>query len=117
MDRRGEIQGLTLLFSAGKLTSMTAKAGLEREKARYDAADPGKELFGLVDIGINPEVRLVPGSRIDAYMAAGMVTVNLGNNVAAGGENNVNFGSPYFLPGSTLEVDGKPLVEKGVLKL
>ena len=111
-----DIQGLTLTFKGGKLTSMTAKSGLEREKALYDAAGPGKDEFGGIDIGMNPNVHLVPGSRMVAWMPAGMVTLWMGNNTSAGGENNVNYQAPYFLPGSTVEVDGKPLVEKGVLK-
>jgi leucyl aminopeptidase (aminopeptidase T) len=116
IDRQSEIQGLTLTFKAGKLTSMTAKSGLEKTKALYDAAGPGKESFGFVDIGINPDVHLVPGSQMVAYMASGMVTLWMGNNTLAGGENNVNYTAPYFLPGSTVEVDGKVLIEKGVLK-
>ncbi len=112
-----EIQGLTLTFKAGELTSMTAKSGLEPLKARYDASGPDKELFAFVDIGINPSVRLVPGSRMVAWMPAGMITVGTGNNTWAGGENNTNFGLSNFLPGSTLKVDGKVLVENGILKL
>ena len=112
-----EIQGLTLTFKAGKLTSMTAKSGLEPLKASYDAAGPGKEAFAFVDIGMNPNVHLAPGSRMVAWMAAGVVTVGIGNNIWANGENNVGYIMPSFLPGSTLEVDGKLLVEKGILKL
>ena len=116
IDRQLKIQGLTLTFKAGKLTSMTAKSGLETDKALYDAAGPGKESLGSVDIGMNPNVHLAPGSRMVAWMAAGVVTLWMGNNTLAGGENNVNYVAPYFLPGSTVEVDGKVLVEKGVLK-
>ncbi len=112
-----EIQGLMLSFKAGKLTSMTAKSGLEPLKALYDASGPGKDVFGGIDIGINPDVRLVPGSRMVAFMPAGMVTVWIGGNIWAGGENNVGYMMNNFMPGSTLEVDGKVLVEKGVLKL
>jgi leucyl aminopeptidase (aminopeptidase T) len=111
-----EIPGLTLTFKAGKLTSMTAKSGLEPLKALYDAAGPGKDEFAFIDIGINPNVRLVPGSRMVGYMPAGMVTVGIGNNAWANGENNAGYSMDNFLPGSTLEVDGKVLVEKGVLK-
>jgi len=111
-----EILGLTLTFKAGKLTSMTAKSGLEPLKALYDAAGPGKEEFAVIEIGINPNVHLVPGSRMVGYMPAGMVTIGIGNNTWAGGENNVGYSMSNFLPGSTLEVDGKVLVEKGVLK-
>lgn len=110
-----EIQGLTLTFKAGKLASMTAKAGLEPLKALYDVSGPGKELFAAIDIGINPNVRLVPGSSMAAWMPAGMITVGIGGNTWAGGENNADFGFFGFLPGSTLKVDGKVLVENGVL--
>ena len=112
-----EIQRLTLTFKAGKLTSMTAKSGLEPLKALYDASGPGKELFALIDIGINPNVHLVSGSSMVAWMPAGMVTVGIGGNTWAGGENTVTYGLFCFLPGSTLKVDGKVLVENGILKL
>jgi len=112
-----EINDLTLIFERGKLTSMTAKAGLEGLKAMYDAAGPGKDEFAFVDIGINPDVRLAPGSRMVAWMPAGMVTVGIGDNTFAGGDNKIAYGLSTFMPGSTLEIDGRPVVEKGVLKL
>jgi len=45
-----------------------------------------------------------------------MVTVGLGNNQWAGGENSAAFGLSSFLPGSTLKLDGKAIVENGTLK-
>ena len=112
----GEIPGLTLIFKAGKLTSMTAQSGLEPLRALYDAAGPGKDEFASIDIGINPNIRLVPGSRMVACMLAGMVQIGIGNNTWAGGENNIGYTMCSFLPGSTLEVDGRILVERGVLR-
>ena len=112
-----EILGLTLTFKAGKLTSMTAKSGLEPLKALYDAAGPGKDLFAAIDLGINPNVRLLPGSHMVAWMPVGMVTVGFGNNTWAGGENNASFGLYSFLPGSTVKVDGKVLVTDGILAM
>jgi aminopeptidase len=112
-----EIQELTLTFKDGKLTSMTAKSGIEPLKALYDAEGAGKELFGFIDLGMNPSVHLVPGSRMVAWMPAGMVTVGIGGNVWAGGDNNNSYTLSNFLPGSTVKVDGKVLVENGVLKL
>ena len=114
--RGREILGLTLTFKAGKLTSMTAKSGLEPLQALYDASGPGKELFGFIDIGINPNVRLLPDSRLVAFMPAGMVTVGVGGNTWAGGENEAPFALNGFLPGSTFKVDGQVLVEGGALK-
>jgi len=111
-----EVLGLTLIFKAGKLTSMTAKSGLEPLKKMYDAAEAGKEEFAFIDLGINPNVAVKSGSKLVAWMPAGMVTIGIGNNMWAGGENKSPFSLASFLPGSTLKVDGKVLVENGVLK-
>ncbi|HCY43333.1 MAG TPA: hypothetical protein DHV48_18685 [Prolixibacteraceae bacterium] len=111
-----EILGLTMNFKAGKLTSMTAKSGLEPLQKMYDVAEAGKEEFAFIDLGINPNVKIKPGSKLVAWMPAGMVTVGIGNNVWAGGENKNPYSLASFLPGSTLRVDGKVLVENGVLK-
>lgn len=111
-----EITGLTLTFKAGKLTSMTAKSGLEALKKMYDAAGAGKEEFAFVDLGINPNVLVKPGSKLLAWMPAGMVTVGIGNNIWAGGENKNPFSLACFLPSSTLKLDGKAIVDNGVLK-
>jgi aminopeptidase len=111
-----EVLGVTLTFHEGKLVSMTAKSGIAPLKAMYDAAEAGKEDFAYIDFGINPDVKIKPGSKLVAWMPAGMVTVGIGNNVWAGGDNKNPFGFPFFLPGSTVKVDGKVLVENGVLK-
>jgi leucyl aminopeptidase (aminopeptidase T) len=110
-----EILGLTFTIKGGKVTSMTAKSGLEPLKAHYDAASAGKEDFSFVDVGINPKVTAPANSKFLSYVAAGTVTVGIGGNTWAGGTNDVAFGHHAFLPGSTLEVDGEALVEKGVL--
>jgi leucyl aminopeptidase (aminopeptidase T) len=109
------IDRLELTFAKGKMTAMTAASGLEKLKATYDAAGPGKDEFGAVDIGINPDVQLVPGSRMVGWMPAGMVTVGVGNNQWAGGSNTGGFSAFPFLPGSTLEVDGRAIVKDGKL--
>ncbi len=112
-----EIKGLELEFKAGKLISMSAKSGLKSYKERYEAADEGKDEFAFVDIGINPDVKIIPGSKMVAWMTSGMITVGHGNNTWAGGENNSNYGSgAYYLTGATLKVDGKTIVKNGVLK-
>jgi len=111
-----EIAGLTLTFSKGKLTSMTAKSGIEPLKAYYDAAEAGKEDFSAIDLGINPNIKLKPGSKFTNWVPAGMLTVAVGNNQWAGGDNKSSFGFQFFLPGCTVNVDGKTLVDKGDLK-
>jgi aminopeptidase len=112
-----EIRNLELTFKGGKVTSMRADAGLEPFKALYDATGAGKEDFAYVDFGLNPDVRVAPGSRFASFVPAGMVTVGIGGNTWAGGDNKVQFGTAYFLPGSTVKVDGKVIVEKGALEI
>ncbi|HET9581530.1 MAG TPA: aminopeptidase [Gemmatimonadota bacterium] len=111
-----EVRDLTLEFQDGRLTSMTAASGLDRLKAMYDAADDGKAEFAVIDIGLNPSLATTEG-RIRSWTPAGMVTVGIGGNTWAGGENAVNFGWAGHLAGATVTIDGEPVVEDGSLKV
>jgi leucyl aminopeptidase (aminopeptidase T) len=112
-----EIIGTTWVFKSGKLVSMSATSGLDRVKAYYDAAGAGKDDFAVVDIGVNPGLGEGAGSRILNYVRSGMITVGVGNNIWAGGDNSYPFAHQVHLPGCTLTVDGKPLVENGKIIL
>jgi aminopeptidase len=110
-----EIERLTFEFKAGKLTSMTAGSDISRLKANYDASPAGKELFGMIDLGINTSLKLGPTARRGDYAPAGMVSIGIGTNLTYGGDNKTSFNYESNLVGATLEIDGKVLVEKGVL--
>jgi leucyl aminopeptidase (aminopeptidase T) len=112
-----EIKNLELIFKAGKLISMDSDSDISDIKARYEAAGEGKDEFAFIDIGLNPNVKIIPKSRMVAWMASGMVTVGIGSNLWAGGENETNYFLSNFIPGSTLKVDGKILVKEGRLNL
>ncbi len=114
--RGKEIRGLTLVFSRGKLTSMTADSGLASLKAAYDAGGPGKDRFGGIDIGLNPEVDFPLATGAIVWPQAGAVAVILGNDTFAGGSNNSDFGFAAQLGGASITVGGKPVVETGRLK-
>jgi leucyl aminopeptidase (aminopeptidase T) len=114
--RGKEIRGLTLVFSQGKLTSMTAASGFAPLKTAYDAAGSGKDRFGLIDIGLNPEVDFPLTTGAIVWPEAGAVTVVFGNDVIAGGSNNSDFSFAAELGGASITVGGKPVVEKGRLK-
>lgn len=116
--RGKEVTDLTLTFVAGKMTGMTGSGpGFADLKAQYDAAEGNKDLFGFVDFGINPNLKIWPTSKVGNWVQSGMVTVGIGNNTWAGGDNNNAYGMTNYLPGSTVTVDGKTVVENGVLKL
>ncbi|HLE61820.1 MAG TPA: hypothetical protein VI750_01710, partial [Pyrinomonadaceae bacterium] len=77
----------------------------------------GKELFAFVDFGINPNFRTPAASRLGNWIQSGTVTVGIGNNTWAGGDNKISYGVTAYLPGSSVTLDGKPAVQNGVLKL
>ncbi len=110
------VEELRLEFAKGRLESMTAAKGVEAVQAYYDVSGEGRDLFSVVDIGINPNMEIVPGSRMVGWVPAGMVTIGVGNNAWAGGANNVGFSIYPFLPGTTVEVDGVVIVRGGVLQ-
>lgn len=113
-----EIQNLTLTFAAGKLTAITGSGpGFDLLKTRYDSAGEGRDLFAYVDFGINPNVKLAADNKVGTWVAAGMVSVGFGANTWAGGDNAGSFGRAVFLPGSTVTLDGRPLVTNGQLEI
>jgi aminopeptidase len=110
-----EIEGLRIEVKNGRVTNLSASKGLERFKARYDAASAGKDAITVLDIGVNPNITIPENSKLRTYTPAGMVTISLGNDTWAGGSNNATFGMPIVLSGAQLTVDGKPIVENGKL--
>ena len=113
------IDNLTVTFAGGKATAMTGSGpGFAGLKAEYDAVDDArKNEFAFIDFGINPNVTLPANSTVGTWVPAGAVTVGTGSNVWAGGTNAITYGMTMFLPGSTVTLDGKPIVENGTLKL
>lgn len=112
-----EVNNLSLTFAGGKLTAMTGEGpGFEKLKANYDAFGEGKDLLGFVDIGINPNMKLAPSTKLGNWVSAGMVSVGTGNNIWAGGNNNTSGGVAGHLAGATVKIDGRTIVENGVLK-
>lgn len=110
-----EITNLKLTFRGGKLTEMTGSGAFPTLKAYYDAQTGAKDAFGFIDIGLNESMRIPQNSKLLSWIPAGMVTVGIGENTWAGGTNDATADLAFFLPNSTLKVDGKTLVDKGRL--
>lgn len=112
-----QIEGLVLEFKNGKLVSMDAKTNIDVLKKYYKTDEKGLDEFSVVDFGINPNVVVPKGSKLLNWVPAGMITVGIGNNQWAGGTNDADNGLSFFVPGSTVKLDGKTLVDNGKLKL
>lgn len=109
------IDQLRVEIKDGRMTSMQSKSGISALRAYCDASGKGKDLVGVVDIGINSAIQLPEGAPVNVWSRAGAVTVMVGNNSWAGGDNRVNFGLPTEVPKATLAVDGTVLVQDGKL--
>lgn len=110
------VEGFTLTFSRGRLTSMTAASDISGLRAIYDRAAGGKDQFAYIDIGLNPESKFPVGTGRIVWTVPGSIVVGLGDNRAFGGTNASDFGFGGQLGGATLKVDGKAVVENGQLK-
>ena len=112
-----EIDNVKFTFSGGKLVELNGSGdGFAAYKAQYDAFPGGKELLGFFDIGINPNMKFPASAKLGNWVSAGMVTVGTGNNLWANGTNNVAGGVQGHLAGATVKIDGKTVVDNGVLK-
>lgn len=109
------IEGLTLKFENGKLMTFTAKGDITALKKRYDAAPAGKELFSFVDLGINPNVIVPAGGKMTTWMGAGAISIGVGGNTWAGGDNTSPFDLSARMNNGTLTVDGTKLIDAGKL--
>ena len=113
-----EVDNLTLTIAGGKVTEMNGSGpGFEQLKADYDAAGEGRDLLSFVDLGINPNVKLPASSKLGNWVPAGSITVGIGNNTWAGGDDKTAYGYTIFLPGSTVTLDDKTIIENGQLKI
>ncbi len=108
--------GLSLSFSKGRLTAMTAASGLAPLKAYYDASSGGKDQLSYLDLGVNPEARLPTNTGRVVWMAPGGIVIGLGDNTGWSGGNVSSFGLSLPVSGATLSADGKVLISNGVLQ-
>ena len=111
------VDGLTLKFKKGKLTSMTADSDITALREAYNAAPSERDWFGAIDIGINPDVKTPQGSHMTTWFGSGTISVGVGSNTWAGGDNDVPFGIYGHLLNGTLTVDDTKIVENGRLRV
>jgi leucyl aminopeptidase (aminopeptidase T) len=113
--RNQPITKLRVDVEAGKVRNLSADAGAAGLQSDYEKAGAGKDQVGVLDIGINPAIHPPAGSHTQPWSQAGMVTIAIGNNQWAGGDNAGEFSFPIQLTGATLVIDGTTLVDHGKL--
>lgn len=100
----------TLTFVGGKLQPLTAKDGGECLQNKFASPQGPQDVLGSISFGFNPLLKPMDtgGSLYWPKAAAGMVTLTLGSNQFAGGNNAIDTPQVSFpLTNVTVEVDGK----------
>jgi leucyl aminopeptidase (aminopeptidase T) len=104
------IEGLSWTFRDGRAVNIAAKRNLQASQAGWDTATGAKDMFGSFALGLNPRVK--PGF-LQNVVAAGTVTVGIGDNRALGGKNESSYGFANHLSSATVEIGGKAVIDRG----
>jgi leucyl aminopeptidase (aminopeptidase T) len=110
------ISNLRMKFERGRMTDLSADDKGELLREFLDASTPNSKHLSLVDIGLNPYSQPLPSSDYYSWEMGGMVTVGLGNNSWAGGDNDADGALTVHVAGATVTVDGAKVIAEGRLQ-
>jgi aminopeptidase len=118
MTFRGNvIKNLKLTFTNGRITDLKADENGELISKNLEMSTGDKDVFSIIDIGINPNSQPLQGSDYYSWEMAGMVTATIGSNSWAGGNVESDNSLFFHLTNATLSIDGKTIVSNGQLKV
>lgn len=114
MFRGEEIKNLEMHFRDGKVTEIKGEKTNSLKKF-LAASDEDTSLLSVFDIGLNPHSKTPQGSKYMSWEMGGMVTLGLGNNLWAGGDNASDGAFSVHVPAATVEAGGATLTSNGEL--
>ena len=118
MSFRGvPIENLKMTFKNGEVTEMSADSNQAMLEEYFATSSSKLKYASLIDFGLNPHSRSPNGTHYYSWEMGGMLTLGLGNNSWAGGENDSDAALNFHLPGTTVSIGGKNVIKNGELKL
>jgi len=111
------IENLKLTFIDGAVTQMSADSNQAMLEEFFSASSATLKNASLIDIGLNPHSRSPKGTHYYSWEMGGMLTVLLGNNAWAGGDNDSDAQLGLHVPGTTVSIGGKSVMKNGQLTL
>ena len=115
--RGNKIKDLKLTFQGGKVTKIEAAQNAEVLKEALAKSAGDKDLFSFIDIGVNPNSRMMKSSDYCTYEMGGMVTMGIGQAPWLDCPNQSDFAQEFFIPRATVEVDGRVIVRDGTIQI
>jgi aminopeptidase len=115
-DVRGQvIKNLKLRFTNGRISDIQADNNVNFLKTLLSSAKGDADVLSLFDIGINRNSQPLQNSSYYSWEMGGMVTLSTGDNSWAGGNTKSDTGLSFHIPGASVTINGKPVVENGKL--
>ena len=115
---RGEdVTNLSLTFTDGVVTEMSAEAGGEPLSAFLDTRGEADLSLSLVNIGLNPEARMLSGSSFRSWEMGGLMTIFMGDNTIYGCGHRADVRLHPHIEGLTVTAGGRTVVEDGVVTI
>ncbi|MCK5631505.1 aminopeptidase [Candidatus Bathyarchaeota archaeon] len=100
------------VFERGKITSFSGGENIDAVKDSWEKGTGDKDRIGRFTLGLNPRAKT---GFLQNQIVLGTVSIGIGENVNIGGKNESNWGFLTTLSEPTVELDGKPIIEKGRL--
>ena len=113
--RGKNVKNLKISFRDGRMTELSAGSNEKMLQEFFAATDEATKRLSVISIGLNRESQPLKGSDYRSWEMGGMVTLGLGNNSWAGGDNDANGAFSTHLTGATLEVGQAKVVSDGAL--
>ena len=112
-------RNLRLQFKDGRITGISADENGREVESQFSKVGDVAYRFREFGLGLNPALLIPPGSPVIPYYGygAGVVRLSLGDNQELGGAVKGSFVRWFFFPDTTLEVNGRRLVQDGKLLL
>lgn len=107
--------GLAFEFRNGRAVSVETGGDQQALDQAWAAETGDKDILGEVIIGCNPLLTPVPGSSFLPHygFGAGVVRLILGDNLLSGGRHQSSFHRWLTWSNASVEVEGRPLIERG----
>jgi len=111
------IENLKMTFKNGEVTKMSADSNQAKLEEYFAASSSKLKFASVIDFGLNPQSRSPKGTNYYSWEMGGMLTLGLGGNLWAGGDNDSDGTLAFHLPGTTVSIGGKNVVKNGELEL
>jgi leucyl aminopeptidase (aminopeptidase T) len=111
------IENLKLTFKNGEMTRMSADSNQAMLEEFFATSGSKLKNASVISFGLNPQSKSPNGSHYYSWEMGGMLTLLLGNNSWAGGDNDSDAALSLHMPGTSVSIGGKSVIKNGELSL